>query len=290
MNLLQLSAIVHDKASSVSFLQQRGILHRNRLCVNGHNMHLSLSDSQDRWRCKLQGCRMDYALRSGTWLQGSKLPYREIILFIYCWSHEMTSIKFCERELLLNHNTIVDYNNYLREICAFTLLNNPVVIGGHNQTVEIDETLISRRKNHVGRILPQQWVFGGICRETNECFMYLVPDRSANTLLPIIRDSIRPGTTIMSDLWASYGGIRAMGFQHLTVNHSLNFVDPITGAHTQKIESNWNKAKARHRKHFGTARGMIDGYMCEYMWRKRNIGNNLFDQILVDITLYWPPV
>ena len=42
--------------------------------------------------------------------------------------------------------------------------------------------------------------------------MYAVPDRSARTLLPIIQASIAPGTTIMSDMWAAYGGIAAMGF------------------------------------------------------------------------------
>ena len=106
-------------------------------------------------------------------------------------------------------------------------------------TVEVDESLFTRRKNHQRRVLPQQWVFGGWCRETKESFMYTVPDRSAPTLLPIIQNAIRPGTTIMSDLWRAYGGIGAiqgMGFDHLTVNHSVNFVDPITGAQTRRAE------------------------------------------------------
>ena len=84
------------------------------------------------------------------------------------------------------------------------------------------------------QVLRQQWVFGGICRETTECFMYTMPDRSAATLLPIIRNSIRPGTTVHSDLWRAYDGIAVMGFNHLTVNHSLNFVDLNTGSRTQE--------------------------------------------------------
>ena len=63
--------------------------------------------------------------------------------------------------------------------------------------------------------------------------MHAVPNRSAATLMPIIQDSILPGTTVMSDLWRAYGGVNTMGFNHFTVKHSVNFVDPVTGAHTK---------------------------------------------------------
>ena len=42
---------------------------------------------------------------------------------------------------------------YMREVCAENLLRNPVIIGGPNRTVEIDETMFTRRKNHKGRQL-----------------------------------------------------------------------------------------------------------------------------------------
>lgn len=291
MNLLRLFESIPDKVTAVAFLQNKGIIHAVRLCDNGHAMRLSLSDKEDRWRCYLKDCRKDIPLRKGTWLEGSKLPYRTIILFIYCWSYELSSVSFCERELEINHNAVVDYNNYLREVCAWTLIQNPVIpIGGPGMVVEIDESMFSRRKNNVGRVLAAQWVFGGICRQTSECFLYAVSDRSANTLLPIIQTCVRPGTTIMSDLWAAYNGMQNLPqYTHLTVNHSIQFINPVNGANTQKIESTWNQAKQRNKRHSGTARQMIDSYLCEFLWRKRVGARNSFDEILTDISMFWPP-
>ena len=284
MNFLQLSNTVDDKAAAIRFLQQRGVLHNPRNCANcGRAMTLELRDKGDRWRCHVRGCRNEVGVRKGTWLESSNLPFRKVVLFLYCWSRELTSIEFSKSEL------VVDWNNFLREVCAHDLLANPPVLGGPGMDVEVDESLFSRRKNHQGRVLPQQWVFGGICRQTRECFMYAVPDRSGPTLLPIIQQAIAPGSTIMSDMWAAYGGIEAMGFAHLQVNHTYNFVDPVTEAHTQNIENAWKNSKMRNKRQHGTGRTMLDSYLCEWMWRQRYMNNDLFDQIPNSIVQHFPP-
>ena len=101
----------------------------------------------------------------------------------------------------------------------------------------IDESKFGRRKFLKGRRVDGVWVFGRIHRNTKEVFFKCVADRTANTLVSIISENILPGTTVISDCWKAYSSLNSEGFFHLTVNHSVNFVDPETGAHTNTIES-----------------------------------------------------
>ena len=69
------------------------------------------------------------------------------------------------------------------------------LIGGAGKTVEIDESKFGKMKYQRGRYIEGQWIFGGICHETKACFLVPVERRDKDTLLPIIRTHILPGTT-----------------------------------------------------------------------------------------------
>jgi hypothetical protein len=43
------------------------------------------------------------------------------------------------------------------------------------------------------------WVFGGVERHTGNCFLIVVSNLSSSTLLAVIKEWIKPGTTIISD-------------------------------------------------------------------------------------------
>lgn len=49
--------------------------------------------------------------------------------------------------------------------------------------------------------------------------MVAVDKRDENTLLPIIKEWIEPGTLIISDCWKAYCNLEKHGYQHSTVNH-----------------------------------------------------------------------
>ena len=99
--------------------------------------------------------------------------------------------------------------------------------------------------------------------------MVYVPDRSAQTLIPIIQQYIRPGTTIYSDMWPAYNQLNELGYNHQVVNHSRNFVDPESGVCTNGVEGMWSRAKAKFKAMNGTSRVLISEYLTEFMWTQR---------------------
>ena len=99
-------------------------------------------------------------------------------------------------------------------------------------------------------------------------FLVPVPTRDANTLLTVIRRWVKPGTTIMSDCRRAYDCLSNEGFVHASVNHSYNFVDPNTGAHTQNIERVWREVRGSIPR-FGRKKTHMVGYLAEFLFKQK---------------------
>ena len=155
--------------------------------------------------------------------------------------------------------------------------------------VEIDESKFGKRKYNRGRVVDGHWVFGGIERGSGECFLVEVEKRDAATLLPLISQHVRPGSIVLSDEWSSYNQLTATtGSTHQTVNHSLYFVDPTTGAHTQSVEGMWSCCKRMMREEKVMNSALFETYLPEFMWRKRFGGPIAFGNILKHIAQHYP--
>jgi transposase-like protein len=137
-----------------------------------------------------------------------------------------------------------------------------------------------------------QWVYinGSLewwKRGTRKCIVLPVANRRSDTLLPIIQGNALPGSTIISDEWASYNGIPDLGgggiYTHQTINHSQNFIHPANAyIHTQSIEALWSRLKRMIRKKQCTSRDLLPTYISEFLWREQHTVN-VFSSFVVCI-------
>ena len=272
-SVLALAAVIGPEVETqVTWLQSKGLLSRNKTCPACNQQmdmqHRSHITDKYRWRCPDSSCKKSVSLRSGSFFEQSRLKLWQWIVLMYWWAREYPVKDAAE----VDEKTAIEIYQYCRDICSWRLLNHdsPLMLGGQGVVVQIDESLFRHKpKHHRGRATTNEvWVFG-LC-DTSQSpalgVMCIVPDRTAQTLLPIIRRHVRSGTEVHSDQWAAYNRIQQLQpvNNHQTVNHSL---DPATGVHTQNIESYWNRVKRRFKHMKGVHQTMLNSYLDDFMWR-----------------------
>jgi len=274
------SFLFSDHDRGVKFLQECGLLKREMPCSKcGSNMSLwkckGVIDNL-RWKCakgkRGERCNGTRSLRHSSWFTDSKLTLLEVMLLTHDIMEKRLS-KDIQKEFQMDGHTACDWTRFCREVVLDFIENKSEMIGGVGKEVEIDESKFGKRKYHRGHFVKGQWVFGGVERGTGRTFLVAVHDRSAETLLGIIKQWVLPGTTLISDCWAAYNSLREEGYTHFTVNHSIEFVDSNTGAHTNTIESTW-----KHLKVSLSPYNRKDDYvyvLADYMFRQRCKAENV---------------
>ncbi|GBO15184.1 hypothetical protein AVEN_38646-1 [Araneus ventricosus] len=247
------------------------------------------------WCCRKYGQNAHHikrSVRKGSWFECSHLSMPEVLIFTYLFVKK-TSNEWIVDELIVSELTVLDWKSFCREVCIDMIIRGSKKLGGVGHVVEIDESKFGKRKYHKGKRVELKWVFGGIERGSKESFFCVVEDRTAETLIEITKKYVEPGTTVLSDCWKSYRPLTEEGYVHYTVNHSVNFKDPITGVHTNGIEGTWSAIKAQFRSQ-GTkkVKDEFDSYLGEYMWRRLYGGatlKGLFPCFLRGITVLYKP-
>ena len=131
--------------------------------------------------------------------------------------------------------------------------------------VEADERASQRQ---TGRGAARKVVVSGLLKRNGKVYTVAVPNTQTATLLPIIREQVKPDSIVYTDCYKSYDVPDVSEFSHLRINHSTHFADRQN--HINGIENFWNQAKRHLRKFNGIPKEYFELYLKECEWRFNN--------------------
>lgn len=281
--------------ATIAWCREHGLLSTQMTCPNCGDgckeMRRERCIDKVVWRCRNTKCRKIVNLRKGSFFESSHLELWQIIGLSHIWASSgrraqgPTQLSIMQ-DTCISSNVVVDWKQFLRDVCVQYFANHHEQIGGPGKVVEVYESMFTQRRNSVGRQRQQRWVLGGYEQAQKIGFMVEVPSRDAATLLPIIEHWVAPGSVIWTDLRGAYahlGNQPGLGDIHRTVNHTVYFMDPAKGVTTM-----WARAKAKFKaSHRSTKSNSIGDFLKEFMWFQR-FGDSAFYQLWLQIGHLYP--
>ena len=131
--------------------------------------------------------------------------------------------------------------------------------------IEVDESYFGgARKGKRGRGAAGKVPVFGLLKRGGKVYVLPVPDAKRTTLMPIIRNKIRPDSIVYTDCFTSYDALDVSEFHHVRINHSELFADGKN--HINGIENFWNQAKRVLRKYNGIPKASFFLFLkeCEF--------------------------
>jgi hypothetical protein len=236
------------------------------------------SNTSETMSFRCNKCRKKVSLYDGSVFSDARIPIGQILMILYCFAHRFSyedtnhESRFSQSEL--SDHTISRWFQIGREAAINYVedINEEGKMGGEGSVIEIDESMVGKRKFNKGRWVDGTWLLGFTDIHTGELRIIKCPDnkRDTITLIPLIRQHIKRRTTIITDCWGGYNELEQFGYNHLTVNHSdpnNPFINTKTGANTQTIESAWRAMKRRICRG-GVPREELTAHLCEYIWQR----------------------
>jgi len=249
------------------------------------------------YSCQFCGSH-EYPLK-GTIFQGSSTSLRLWFQAIYLMASTRCGIsaKQLEREVGVSYPTAL---RMFRQIRSLLDQERDGVFSG---TVEADEAYIGGRsywrkqsdwrKGFTGRPGTSRGMTGvmGIAERGKDGKPGRVSAKTAEhiggrTLMPNIKEKVLPASTVYTDEYHGYQGLKRAGYTHERIRHSARVY--VSGeVHTQTIEGFWSLVKRGiSGVYHGVSTKHLQSYLDEYVFRYNNraaTGRGMFDAFLARI-------
>ncbi len=132
--------------------------------------------------------------------------------------------------------------------------------------VEADESYFGGvRKGRRGRGAAGKVAVFGLLKRGGKVYTAIIPNAKTETLLPIIKERVKPDSIVYTDTFKAYNALDVSDFHHSRINHSELFAD--RGNHINGVENFWNQAKRHLRRFNGIKSDNFYWFLKECEWR-----------------------
>ena len=159
-------------------------------------------------------------------------------------------------------NTAIQFYQRLRKLIASKLASYDL-----SGEVEVDESYFGgMRKGTRGRGAAGKVPVFGLLKRGGKVYTAIIPNAKSDTLIPIIREHVKPDSIVYTDTFCAYDVLDVSEFHHRRVNHSKEYVNK-QGHHINGIENFWNQAKRHLRRFNGIQKESFYWFLKECEWR-----------------------
>jgi transposase-like protein len=208
-----------------------------------------------------------FNVKSGTIFAGTKLPLKKWLKAMYLFSKYKKGLTLAQlaQELDVTEKTAWRILDKLRSSLNQDNFIKDLLEG----TVEVDEAYLGgKNKNrHWDKKIPNNQVpVLGLRERKGILITQVIPDNKKDTLEPIIKRLVKPGTSIYTDGQAAYQNL-GQWFDHQTVNHKKK--EYVRGVvYTNLIENVWSHLKRIfYGIHYQVSKKHLAKYLDDFTWR-----------------------
>ncbi len=231
----------------------------------------AISEIAERGQYHCLSCQYHFSVMSGTIFHDSHLPLWKWFLATYMMIESKKGISANQIKRTLNISYKTSW--YLcHRIRAAMIEVNPKPLNG---IVEVDETWIGGKREHVGHgYKGNKTIVAGAIQRGGDVRLETLKGLDRKALHDFIHNHTAPDTeAIYTDEWPAYNGIADADTRHETVNHSkeewtrgdvhTNSVENIWSLLKRSVVGSYHKVSIKH----------LDAYLDELEWRFNNREN-----------------
>lgn len=273
----------------VGVLRDMNLLRKNQKCkfcsVFMVEKYFTSSRESIVWRCYNKQCekyRGRLSIRDGSFYDGLSLPLLKVLKVLLRWALNVPQASICRGMGIDSRTFRKIIHKFIEIVGVFDKRQGK--LGGPGVLVEIDETALNHKiKANRGRAPKNKT--DALCiveieDKITRAFACIIPDKKADTMIPIIVENVEKGSIIWTDEHKSYKRLNSLGYNHDTVCHKKQFVNHETGVNTQSVESFNNELNLEIKRRKGVKTEKRKDFLNEFVWKFNNRHSDRIIKIL----------